>query len=235
MESVIVTDDRTKLLTEPEQADLWACEATIGRGLRSFMEVGTALLAIRDQRLYRQNHSDFQQYCERRWGMSRVHAFRQIEAARVCRMLPDGNTPANEAQVRPLTKIRTEDGDLDAKAIVRVWRRVIDQTPVNDSGDKVVPARVVEEAVKPILTRRQRARCAGTCGPQVPDRADYACEPPAERSGDAVAPGRKPNVTDEQFAELRGHVKALGVLIRPVTLPVPLRSVIEDIIEIVLG
>jgi len=112
-----------KKLNEREQADLLACEETIGRGFQSFVEVGMALVKIRDEKLYRQDYCDFDQYCRHRWGISRIHAHRNIEAARVHEMLPIGNRPANEAQVRPLTRIRTDDGELDRKGISELVRR----------------------------------------------------------------------------------------------------------------
>jgi hypothetical protein len=39
------------------------CEEAIGRGFQSFVEVGLALVKIRDERLYRQDYYDFDQYC----------------------------------------------------------------------------------------------------------------------------------------------------------------------------
>lgn len=37
--------------------------------------------------------------------MSRIHAHRLIEGAKVTEMLPIGNKPATESQARPLTKL----------------------------------------------------------------------------------------------------------------------------------
>jgi hypothetical protein len=158
METALVapTDGQTdlKALNERERSELAACEETIGRGFQSFVEVGLAMVRIRDERLYRQDYYDFDQYCRHRWGVSRIHAHRNIEAARVHEMLPIGNKPANEAQVRPLTRIRTKNGLLDQRVIARVWQRVVDHAPVDDTGRKVITANVVEEAAKPVLRRR---------------------------------------------------------------------------------
>ena len=111
MENTVVTvvPSAGPLVAE-ERSAFQAHEATIERGVRTFLEVGRALGAIRDGRLYRETHGTFEAYCRERWRMDRTYAHRYIDAARVCEMLPTGNTPANEAQVRPLTKIRTEDG-----------------------------------------------------------------------------------------------------------------------------
>jgi hypothetical protein len=49
------------------QKALAQCEGVIERGMKSFIEVGTALLKIRDERLYRENYGTFEEYCRKRW------------------------------------------------------------------------------------------------------------------------------------------------------------------------
>ena len=88
-------------------------EATIKMHLQSFMEVGKALLRIRDQRLYRAEFSSFEAYCRGRWNMSRIHAHRLLSAAEITEsvLLPMGNTPLpeNERQVRPLVGLPVKE------------------------------------------------------------------------------------------------------------------------------
>ncbi len=55
-------------------ATLADLEAVIGRGLDTFVEVGLALGAIHERRLYRATHSTFEDYCRERWGMDRTYA-----------------------------------------------------------------------------------------------------------------------------------------------------------------
>ncbi len=94
------------LLNKSEKDRLQTCEKLIERGLNNFIEVGTALLEIRDNRLYRVDYSTFEEYCRDRWSMSRVHAHRMIHAAQVTEnLLPIGNKPESESVVRPLTKL----------------------------------------------------------------------------------------------------------------------------------
>lgn len=113
------------------------CEAVIEHGLNTFIDVGNALLEIRDNRLYKDLYSTFEDYCRERWGFSRVHAHRYIEAAEVARnLLPIGNIlPATESQARPLTGLEPEEQR-------EVWQRVI------ESGDKITASRVQEEVEK---------------------------------------------------------------------------------------
>jgi hypothetical protein len=63
-----------KSLTPSELAALAKHEAVIKRGLKTFAEVGTALLAIRDGRLYREQYATFEQYCQGQWKMTSRHA-----------------------------------------------------------------------------------------------------------------------------------------------------------------
>ena len=64
-----------------ESLTLAECEAVIERGLQTFVEVGNALLTIRDGRLYRAIAGTFEDYCRERWNMSRPRAYQLIDAA----------------------------------------------------------------------------------------------------------------------------------------------------------
>jgi hypothetical protein len=98
-------------ITRTEAARLQDCEETIAAGFQTFVAVGQALLAIRDERLYRQTHATFEAYCRERWGMSRPRAYQLIEAAEVTTHLSTivDTLPATEAQARPLTGLAPDD------------------------------------------------------------------------------------------------------------------------------
>lgn len=82
-------------------------EKTIEQGLQTFVEVGTALMEIRDKRLYRGvGFHTFEDYCRERWKWSRVHAHRHIQAAKVVALLPTGNKPKSERQARELVGLK---------------------------------------------------------------------------------------------------------------------------------
>ena len=57
-------------LTKPEQGELARCEHIIDCGISTFFDVGNALSEIRDKNLYRASHSDFQAYCDNKWGFT---------------------------------------------------------------------------------------------------------------------------------------------------------------------
>jgi hypothetical protein len=96
-----------KGLSSEELSSLEQCEQRIKRGIKTFVEVGSALQQIRDGKLYREQHATFDEYCRERWSMSRIHAHRTIEAAAVMGMLPVGNTIiSSERQARELLPLK---------------------------------------------------------------------------------------------------------------------------------
>lgn len=110
-------------LATSERSSLAACEATIERGLRTFVEVGHALLTIRDSRLYRVEHTTFEDYCRERWGMTPQHGGRLIAAAEVAVALePNGSMPRTEAVARELAPLREEP-----EQMVEAWTEAVEQ------------------------------------------------------------------------------------------------------------
>ena len=107
------------VLSTSEERSLADLETIIERGLATFVAVGTALLDIRRDRLYRETHETFEAYCRERWGFSRIQAHRLIAASEVITALPIGNTilPQNEAQARELARI-------PASERAEVWQAV---------------------------------------------------------------------------------------------------------------
>lgn len=91
---------------EMTREELKASEAVIERGKQTFIEVGTALRDIRDRKGYRFEFSTFDEYCKKRWDFGRSYAHRVIAAVEVMdNLLPMGNIPESERQLRPLTAL----------------------------------------------------------------------------------------------------------------------------------
>lgn len=93
--------DLTRALTSVEADYLAECEDRIERGLQTFVEVGTALAMIRDNKLYRAKYSTFALYCETRWGFSDRRARQIIDAAEIGTIVP----VENEGQARELARV----------------------------------------------------------------------------------------------------------------------------------
>lgn len=99
-----------QMLVKSEQKILAECEATIQKGLATFMDVGSALMRIRDGRLYRVEYKTFEAYCQEKWGIARAQAYRLMDASTIAGNLsPIGDKPATESQVRPLAGLEPEE------------------------------------------------------------------------------------------------------------------------------
>lgn len=169
-------------LSAPEQDRLTECESRIERGIAVFLDVGNALLEIRDSRLYRQQFPTFEAYCRERWGMSRFYAHRLIDAAEVGNnLLPIGNIPQTESQARPLTRLEPE-------VQVDVWREVIAETPHEQITAKIVDEKA--RAAEPLndTVREIKAEIAADPAPSFfpasPARPDIAQAAQSVQRGD---------------------------------------------------
>ena len=122
------------VLSAPARSRLAELEAVVERGLETFVEVGRALMEIRDGRLYRETHLSFEAYLDERWSMSRSRGYRLIDAARIGELVsPMGDIPANERQARELAPLLDDEREL-----VDVWRELRAEYPGADlTADRV--------------------------------------------------------------------------------------------------
>ncbi len=138
-------------LTEQEAAERHRLEIKVER---AFVEAGVALRTLRDLRLYRSTHKTFEEYCQDRFGYSRVSAYHKITAAEVVENLLTNSyqnqvgevredlltkshqiLPTKETQVRPLAKLEPDEQ-------FKVW-----QQAVVSAGGKVPTERLVKVEV----------------------------------------------------------------------------------------
>ncbi len=101
-------------------------EEIIEEGLRTFNAVGSALLQIKDGKLYQPQYNSFEDYCRERWDMEHSHAYRLMDSAKVMANLktsPIGEVlPTNESQTRPLTSLLPEQQ-------VEAWKEATTTAP----------------------------------------------------------------------------------------------------------
>lgn len=128
-------------MTLERLSDLEALEAVIERGLHTFVEVGQALLAIRDGRLYRTEYGDFDTYCRERWGWSRQRSDQLIAASEVAGILTTAVvTPASERQARELAPLVGQPLTMG-----EAWRDAVERY-----GERVTAANVRESVQRHI-------------------------------------------------------------------------------------
>jgi hypothetical protein len=122
----------TDYLSSSEAGRLAELETVIERGLQTFIEVGSALMEIRNSRLYRQMYATFEEYCQERWDLRKSRTYQLMDAAEVVENLKSSTIvelssgsiplPVNEAQARPLAKLEVEMQR-------QVWQRAVETAP----------------------------------------------------------------------------------------------------------
>ncbi|NNH70140.1 hypothetical protein HLB23_09755 [Nocardia uniformis] len=98
-------------LSEREHAQLSVCENSIDTLRQAFWAAGRALQIVRDGRLYRSEHTNFDDYVEQRWDMQRSYAHKLIRAWPLAARLHAQAPSINEGQIRELLTVAAEHGD----------------------------------------------------------------------------------------------------------------------------
>lgn len=166
------------------------CERVIERGLKTFIDVGVALVTVRDGKLYRASYPTFEAYCQNRWSISRTRAYELISASEVTRQLSaiaDTPQPANEGQARAL-------GGLEPQQAAEVMTKAADTgkvtaATIKTARDKVAPK---PEPIKVTETHRSEIKTETAIDPQTgevltekpaPSAAEFlAADPTVQRS-----------------------------------------------------
>jgi phage N-6-adenine-methyltransferase len=135
----------------PVPSRLGELEGVIERGLATFVDVGAALLEIRDSRLYRESHGTFEDYCRERWDFSRPRAYQLIQAAEVGTLVSTTvDTPISSERIaRELAPLRDEP-----ERLREAWETAVEQ------HGPAPTAKEVREVVSP-LTRSQLSNQRG--------------------------------------------------------------------------
>ncbi len=146
--NIVPNSDKGELLTPDERKVLDELELFITDNIKVFFGVGVALIRIRDDKLYRQTHPTFEAYCRDRFDMAARTAYQYICASetvgRIKKCAQIARIPANEAQVRPLTR-------LEPDAQLQAWQMVVETAP-----DGKITARHVAGVVANLLGEQLR-------------------------------------------------------------------------------
>lgn len=153
-------------LTKEETADFRRLDKKVRKGVKAYVEAGMSMAEIHDRKLWKAGgHTCWEDYCKAVAGMSRNHAHRLIQAARISTMLADtlpiGNTgtpvlPQSETQVRHLTKLKDQEKQVEA------WKKASEKaggTPTErEVKEAVVEILEPEKPVKPTEDRTSRCQ-----------------------------------------------------------------------------
>lgn len=142
-------------LSTAERGQLRKFEGQIQRHFETFQTAGSALLAIRDQRLYRETHATFEDYSREKWEMSKTQANRLIAAAKVVENVasvvsPDIAAHLTESVIRPLTNLPPE-------AQKKAMAQAVESAP----STRGLTAKVVNAAAHAVSPKSFRAKKPG--------------------------------------------------------------------------
>lgn len=196
-----------QLVEQATAVELQQLESTIEKNLKGFIDVGNALLTIREKRLYRETHSTFDAYCLERWDFGRNYANKQIQAAQVVEALGVGTiVPKTETQARELAPL-LDDPDI----LAEVWSSVVEAN--------VKPtAAIIKEAVEKV-----KPKPAPTPRPPANPTPVTVVESPVE----VEVPTPVTVVEPRSFAELTNGAKKEAMTAECRQLLDDLRSVVQ--------
>ncbi len=136
---VVRTIASQNLLSKEERLERDHLEKTVQQ---AFVIAGESLKILRDKRLYRETHHNFESYVKDRFDFSKRNAYYLIDAVEVVNNLKSEQfvhstlvLPTTEFQCRPLTKLPPEQQR-------EVWRAAVEK-----AKGKVPSARIVKEIV----------------------------------------------------------------------------------------
>lgn len=110
-------------------ATLADLETLIREGLDTFVNVGLALSAIKERRLWEGKHASFDEYCKKEWGFGQSNAYYLIQNSTIAKQLP--TPPKTSSHVAPLKMLETE------AARVQAWEEVNNLYPTDLTAERV--------------------------------------------------------------------------------------------------
>jgi hypothetical protein len=132
----LAIDHQFKLSTDTEKR-LNQLEKIIEKGMAHFVEVGTALLIIQKEKLYKLIFQTFEEYCKERWDLKRQRAYELIGAAQISQNLSEisDNLPQKESHAAALASLEPEQQK-------KVWQKAVETAP-----DGKVTAKHVKDVI----------------------------------------------------------------------------------------
>jgi hypothetical protein len=154
-------------LTTTQATRLAELEVTIERGRQSFVEVGHALIEIRESKLYRERAETFEAYCQLRWEFTRRHAERLMQTADVMAEL----SVASEKSDQLVASVATESVAREvAKAPKGERAAVVKEATATAKRDK--------KTGKPKVTAKDVQRVVASRSPQPKPLAEPPMDSP---------------------------------------------------------
>lgn len=210
-----MTQTIIKPLTPEEQSRKAELETVIQGGVTQFLQVGQALMEMRDSELFREEFGTFEQYCNEKWSFDKSTGYRLMKAFEVSSQTSvHGFTPPNERAARPLSKLKEpqhlemaakvlatqEKPDVRAvEAVVKAVQQVTKEETVAhpETGelvpfadlDETVQVEVIQQVVS--VQERERAEMLAKSQPYAKPR-DVPPPPAPDSEDDDTPPPAEP-------------------------------------------
>lgn len=181
------------LPTPAEEATRDSFIAVVKQGQAVFLEVGNALLQLKERRLYRFTHGTFEEFCKAEFGFTRRWAYMLCSSAEVVEAIKESAEkmgtmvpiPDSERQARPLTKLPKAEQS-------QAWADAVASAPDGKPTAKQVE-RAVQERISTTKPTHKQYRCPNCNHDEQTEDGDCArCkEPPKRRGFDELAAGER--------------------------------------------
>lgn len=167
-------------LTADEAADFQACEVTINEGLSTYVDVGVALVRIRENKYYRDKHDSWEAYCRERWQMSARHALETIATAIVFINVTSVNLPGPHTAQHAALLAQLPPGQQ-----AEVWKVASSEGPPTIPTLRQEIKRVVNIA-KPGPSRKSKKPADPRPSKPKPEPAPIKAEPVRDAVGNVI-------------------------------------------------
>ena len=141
-----------KKLTEKEEKNLQRYEVVIREHGDKFVEVGLALWAIRNEKLYLKTHTTFEAYCQDKFDFTANYGGRLLRSAEAVNKLekelkgvPIGTVvlPKTESQVRELLRVNPKDRvKVLTEAVKKSPDHALTASQIRAAAEKLKPAKI---------------------------------------------------------------------------------------------
>lgn len=162
------------MTTELSTMNLSELESIVERGLASFIEVGNALIEIRDAKMYGSEYSNFEDYCDKRFGISRGRAYQLIAATKTVENLSTvvdtELLPVTERQVREL-----QNATSDPKEQAKLLKKAAKLAAKDKDGNPKITAAAIKKAAA--VSDPEADRKAAIMGAQTPPERKSQFDP----------------------------------------------------------
>lgn len=129
------------IFTDAQRAKREDYTRRVKAGLETFVDVAIALIGLQEEKLYRETHSTFEEYCDEVFGLGRRRAYQLMEAGQTVLALMDSNGEA--PKVLPTTTSHASAlAEVEPSKQREVWDKVVQET--SQTGERITAKKIAE-------------------------------------------------------------------------------------------